>query len=226
MRYRRALGLTLMEVLVAVTIFAVTASLLYLITKKVKWMSYEGECLSRMSVLAQAIMVYRSEWGNVEAEIGDASYLGFPSVDAFFRYRAVRVPGVLQAMEYLCLCPLAVDAVGERWCWYYAPSSKRANELTRITFQEATEVMRSATPIVVDAWHNAPDDWLTDPARPHRFIWMSLDGAVQARTLVGMLCQPYVPDPPARECLIEAWVRWYDEEAWRRLVMRPRGGGQ
>ncbi|MCL6624414.1 MAG: prepilin-type N-terminal cleavage/methylation domain-containing protein [Fimbriimonadales bacterium] len=227
MKYRRQLGLTLMEVLVAVTVIMVTMSLVYLVGRKVKWMSYEKICTSRMMKFSEALMVYRAEWGNVEAEIGDAPYLGFPSdSDTFLVPGALRIPGVNQASDIL-LCPVAEPSPidGSIWSWRYFPQRNKITprEDILITFQEATEVMRGATPVVLDPEHNPYNDRLDDPGRPHRFLWISLDGTVHAETLAGMTCGKKNLVSWPRACELHWWVKWYDEEAWRRLIMRPRG---
>jgi hypothetical protein len=216
-----------MEVLVVVTVIMVTMSLVYLVGRKVKWMSYERICTSKLSVFAGALMVYRAEWGNVEAEMGDAPYLGFPDdSDTFFVPKALHIPGVYQAETYM-FCPIAEPSPmdGSISSWIYFPQRKKIfpREDILITFQEATEVMRGATPVVLDLDHNPHNDRLDDPGRPHRFLWISLDGTVHTETLAGMTCGKKNLVSWPRACELHWWVKWYDEEAWRRLIMRPRG---
>jgi hypothetical protein len=218
MKFRRQLGLTLMEVLVAVTVIMVTMSLVYLVGRKVKWMSYERICTSKMMKFSEALMVYRAEWGNVEADVGNGPYLGLPhSISA--AARAIRVPGEVDAFEYH-FCVLRPQApLGGYVPWGYHPhwaGWKPNPEVGHLlTFADVTEVMRGATPIVDDPDHNPSDDPLIDPARPHRMLWISLDGAVHAQTLSGFRCDA------DRICWIHWWLKWYDEEAWKRLVLRP-----
>ncbi len=109
-------GLTLMEVLLAVSIIAIVSGITFMITTKVKRQLIMTNCVSNLQKIHTALMLYRVEYGIVN--YGDYRTLGLPA-DVYYGYGKDKV---LIGDYEDWVCPTPLPNRGSYWPHYeYLP---------------------------------------------------------------------------------------------------------
>ncbi|MEM2786622.1 MAG: type II secretion system protein [Candidatus Nitrosotenuis sp.] len=71
-------GLTILEMLVAMVVFTIIASLVYAVFSHFNRVKIDLECLKRAQLISSVLMNYRADWGDATGVVGTAEMLGLP----------------------------------------------------------------------------------------------------------------------------------------------------
>lgn len=214
------LGITLLEVLVCLTLFAVMASIVFASIRAVKRGMADAECVRRMLLIKDATLLYRVQNEGLSVSFGTAEQLGLP-LSVF----DIPIVGKSWGERYdFCVCPLLPDDPWFTYPYYWYPHRsdpwKDGRDLYsgRVSFAEMTSIMGDAAPLAADYEHNSPSDDLSSPRVPHRVIWTDLGGTVHNRILIGF--SGSTQDLLRNSVHMEDWVRWYDHDTWQKILER------
>lgn len=172
-------GLTLMEVLIAVSIIAIVAGITFVVATKVKRQMQMTTCVSHFQKIHSALMLYRVEYGVVN--YGDYKALGLPT-DVYFGYGKDKV---LIADYGDWICPTPLPNRGGYWPHYeYLPIYD--------DFADAYAKYRGKTPLVLDYNHN---NWaetsLYEPNLPKRIVFVDFEGKVTNKIVTSKIWYYY-----------------------------------
>ncbi len=210
MRYRRALGLTLMEVLVAVTVIAVVAAVVFVGLRAWRGQSLQVACMEKLSRVNEALMVYRTEWGNPHEVVGSTVYLGLPLqtiqarmpignssvVVTDYGLSPWLVPqfGRTEKERYeIFTCPLLRRLYPETYISYtYWPELRwfADEEGGLFPYSSATAVLLGSTPVVTCPSHYSPETVWMDRSETYPLLVLSVDGRVKLEFISGFLVLP------------------------------------
>ncbi|MEM4408100.1 MAG: hypothetical protein QXI19_05080 [Candidatus Caldarchaeum sp.] len=205
-RFRRALGLTLMEVLVAVMVIAVTTSLVFVGLRAWRNQSLRVACMQKLSKINEALMLYRTEWGNPHEVVGSTVSLGLPVQKDSAGYYLIPtyVPqfGRTEKERYETFtCPVLRRLFPDFYVSYeyWAEHQFADEEKGMFPYSSATAVLQGATPVVSCLNHYGPGTVWMDRTETYPLIVLALDGKVYLEHITGFLLMkgnvgPYFED--------------------------------
>lgn len=180
---KRISGITLLEVVIAITIVAVLTAITYTVLARVKFARDDIACRSKLNTLGMAISAYRADYGDANAVYGHPERLGLPpTLLELADHRGQRYRQFLPEIH----CPRAympdlIGGLAPAPPWYLITS-----EISMAGWDEANAALRGETPIAYCVFHNPPDHDLEDPALQHRVNLLFLDGSARHEFITGM----------------------------------------
>jgi hypothetical protein len=198
MKFRRQMGLTLMEVLVAVTVIMVIAAITFVGLRAWRDHSLQAACMQKLSRINEALMAYRAEWGNPHEVVGSAAYLGLPLEEVYVPPGLPRSARFIADVENLVrfgktreerreafTCPRRPfgEPVDYRW-WHIMQFADE--EEGKFPYSSATNVLKGETPVLDCRAHNAPNVELEERSERYLLIILALDGSVRREHVTGL----------------------------------------
>lgn len=216
-------GFTLMEFLVALTVLAVITTITFVGLRAWRGQSLRVECMQKLGRVHQALMLYRTEWGNPSEVVGSTTYLGLPvhKHEEYYSLYPWEVPqfGRTEKERYeIFTCPVLLRQIDFYVNYGYLPAGQFADEERGIfPYSSATAVLQGATPVVYCLDHYGPKTVWRDRAETYPMVVLSLDGRVFLEYITGLLLNknetnPYFDDP-TEEIL---YIRQRNPEAFDR----------
>jgi hypothetical protein len=208
MKFRRQLGLTLMEVLVAVTVIMVIAAITFVGLRAWRDHSLQVACMQKLSRLNEALMAYRAEWGNPHEVVGSVVSLGLPLrreparmwigrnswvevVDYSFNpEQLLRLGRTEEERSEIFTCPVLRRRFPETYVLYgYWPALRWFADEERglFPYSSVTAVLQGASPVLECLSHHGPKTVWKDRSETYPMIVLSLDGRVNLEFITGLL---------------------------------------
>lgn len=176
------LGLSIVEVLVALTVVALVAALIYPVVVRARQKAKETTCHGNLRQIQVAVSLYRADYGG-EGTYGTPEAMGLPPfISTLMDYGAV-TKSILQCPGKP-FSPGLRQAVYSRYWPAFGPSEPRDAFMDRVRadWLHTVTTMRDDTVIVGDLNHDFPGRDVHEVSVEHRAIGVTLGG--QVRTAV------------------------------------------
>jgi hypothetical protein len=206
MKFRRQLGLTLMEVLVVVTVIMVIAAITFVGLRAWRDHLLQAACMQKLSRINEALMAYRAEWGNPHEVVGSAASLGLPLIPVPLapdpRYKGLKVLALVperflrfgkteEERRAAFSCPRWMRWNPGSTAWYeYWPSAEvgwNDEEHGRFPYSSMTSVLKAETPVVSCLNHYGPKTEWEDRTERYLMLTLTLGGTVKREFVTGLL---------------------------------------
>jgi prepilin-type N-terminal cleavage/methylation domain-containing protein len=182
----KARAFSLIEVLVVTAILSVLVAIGYSIGTGVKKKADLTTCTSHLRLLHNALLVYRSEWGNAQSNVGDMGRLGLPP--SLLRHGSGGEPLVGELSWMICPAPKQVP-------YYYVPQYETffwPNVVLGVEFRpryvDVTAKYKDRTPSIYDLNHNNhADEVLTRPRTKKLLLFVDLGGRLTSKYVTGRM---------------------------------------
>lgn len=192
-------GLTLVEVLIALSIVAIISGITFVVVKGIKNRINIGICAGHLQKLHSLITLYRAEHGVIH--YGDAKTMGFPHNFYVIDVLPTKMFGNYEDWT----CPVPMPVMGNTNYYphykylprpydpeYYEEEQKYGKDPEHtVGFYNAVAKYGGRTPILLDHNHNNWNETdLSLPRLPKRIIFIDIDGKLTNKTVT----QPFISE--------------------------------
>ena len=179
---------SLVEVMVAVAILTVLATVTFSIARSVRERTSVGRCTQNLRLIHNALQLYRADWGNAQSNVGDIGRLGLPPA---MHYVFPGPPIIGEPEWQVCDSPKAPNRTSMPDYGHFFWVREYAGRVIEPPYEDVTAVYKERTPVVYDVNHIDHATTNIYQPRTRKFVlFVDLGGSLVNKTTTSFFRHP------------------------------------